>query len=79
MNSNSLINHNGDFCTGCGQSFVRNLAGFDTLPLVEFTPSPHLNHKRVIECLRMDPPDESGGFGGGMKPKKAARAHQDGW
>lgn len=59
MNSNSLINHAGDNCTGCGQSFIRNLIGFDTLPLVEFVPAAHLSHKRVIECLRMDPPEDT--------------------
>jgi len=68
MTSNSLINHGGDFCTGCGQTFIRNLSGFDTLPLVEFVPSAHLNHKRVLECLRMDPPEDGTGFGGMKAP-----------
>jgi hypothetical protein len=48
------------------------MIGFDTLPLVEFIPSPHIPHKRVIECLRMDPPDE-GGFGGIKAIKKGGR------
>jgi len=68
MTSNSLINHGGDFCTGCGQTFIRNLIGFDTLPLVEFVPSAHIPHKRVLECLRMDPPEDGTGFGGMKAP-----------
>jgi hypothetical protein len=66
----------GDFCTGCGQKFVRNLSGFDTLPLVEFAPSANIDHIRVIECLKMDPPENSG-FGQ-VKAAKKGR-HQDGW
>ena len=58
MTSNQLINANGDHCTGCGQQFLRNLVGFDTLPLVEFVPTPGIPFKRVMDCLRMDPPDE---------------------
>ena len=77
MNSNSLINHNGDFCTGCGQGFMRNLIGFDTLPLVEFVPAPHLTHKKVLECLRMDPPEDAAANFTGMK--KGQARHQDGW
>jgi hypothetical protein len=77
MTGNALTNEKGDYCTGCGQPFIRNLIGFDTLPLVEFTPSSHLSHKRVLECLRMDPPEDNGGgySGGGRK----RRGHQDGW
>ena len=76
MTANSLINNHGDFCTGCGQSFVRNLLGFDTLPLVEFAPTGNLPHKRVIECLRMDPPDDN--FAG-MKQGGGKRRGGDGW
>ena len=81
MKSNSVINDGGDFCTGCGQTFIRNLIGFDTLPLVEFVPSARIDHKRVLECLRMDPPEEAGGGFAGVKAqgKKPNRAHQDGW
>lgn len=64
MTSNSLINHAGDFCTGCGQAFLRNLIGFDTLPLVEFTPAAHIPHKKVMEALRMDPPEDAAGHQG---------------
>jgi len=74
MTSNSLINHLGDYCTGCGQGFVRNLIGFDTLPLVEFAPSPHIDPKKVINLLRMDPPDDGSGFRGQAK-KQGGRAH----
>jgi hypothetical protein len=47
---------------------------FETLPLVEFVPSPNLNHKRVVDSLKADPPEnplkkkKRGGYGG-----------QDGW
>ena len=54
------------------------MIGFDTLPLVEFVPSPHISHKRVIECLRMDPSEESGRFAG-LKPAKKVGRGQDGW
>ena len=71
MASNDLVNQAGDFCTKCGHVFVRNLVGFDPLPLVEFAPPPDMPHKRVLECLRMDPPEDSagqrrggGGYGG---------------
>ena len=66
----------GDFCTGCGQKFVRNLLGFDTLPLVEFIPSSNIEHSRVIELLKMDPPENSG-FGAIKQAKKGR--HNDGW
>mmetsp|Transcript_39028 Transcript_39028/g.59440 ORF Transcript_39028/g.59440 Transcript_39028/m.59440 type:complete len:188 (+) Transcript_39028:3176-3739(+) len=51
------------------------MIGFDTLPLVEFTPAQGITAKRVIECLKTDPPEESG-FAAGIKGKKK---HQDGW
>lgn len=80
MTTNQLINHQGDFCTGCGQKFMRNMIGFDTLPLVEFAPPAGLPHKRVLECLRQDPPEDGGGFSGMSRPgKKAGGRHQDGW
>jgi hypothetical protein len=71
MAQNSLVNPDGDFCTKCGNPFIRNLVGFDTLPLVEFVPPSDMPHKRVLECLRADPPEEGrkklaggSGFGG---------------
>jgi intraflagellar transport protein 122 len=79
MTTNQLINHQGDFCTGCGQKFVRNMTGFDTLPLVEFVPPPNMPHKRVLECLRQDPPEDRGGFAGLSKPAKRGGRHHDGW
>ena len=68
MTNNSLINPLGDHCSGCGQSFLRNMIGFDTLPMVEFVPMPHISHQRVMECLRMDPPDEGGFSAAKNKP-----------
>jgi hypothetical protein len=59
MNSNALINIDGDFCTACGHPFIRNFCGFDTLPLVEFSPRPDIPLKKVLEFLKMDPPEES--------------------
>lgn len=44
--------------------------------MVEFTPSANIDHNRVIECLKMDPPENSGY--GQVKPAKKGR-HQDGW
>ena len=75
MNVNSLLNNAGDFCTVCGQGFIRNMIGFDTLPLVEFIPS-NVPDKRALECLKMDPPEESG-FAAGIRNGK--KRHQDGW
>jgi hypothetical protein len=43
---------------------VRNYIGFDTLPLVEFSPDPKIPPKKVLEFLRMDPPEE---FNGAVK------------
>jgi hypothetical protein len=59
MNSNALINIAGDYCTACGHPFIRNFVGFDTLPLVEFTPRSDIPHKKAIELLKMDPPEEN--------------------
>ena len=58
MNSNSLVNTSGDNCAACGHPFIRNFVGFDTLPLVEFQPRQDIPTKKVIEFLRMDPPDD---------------------
>jgi len=55
---------------------MRNFVGFDTLPLVEFIPTNGLSHKRVMECLRMDPPEDNG-FNHGILPKK--KKFGDGW
>lgn len=79
MTSNSLINHSGDFCTGCGQTFIRNLIGFDTLPLVEFAPAAHIPLKAVTDALRMDPPEDASYPAAKPQAKKPTRAHQDGW
>jgi len=76
MNVNQLLNADGDYCTVCGQMFIRNMIGFDTLPLVEFIPAPGIPEKKVIECLKQDPPEDSG-FGAGIK--NGNRRHQDGW
>ena len=63
MNTNALINtKGGDLCTSCGHPFIRNFVGFDTLPLVEFVPKAEINAKKVMEFLKMDPPEEGGGF-----------------
>jgi hypothetical protein len=56
---------------------MRNLIGFDTLPLVEFVPAAHLSHKRVLECLGMDPPEDAAANFTGMK--KGQARNQDGW
>ena len=74
MNPNPLLTNTGENCTGCGQELVKNFLGFDSLPLVEFTPTQGITHKRVLECLRMDPPDDPGSFSGF---KKGGRG--DGW
>ena len=58
MNSNSNININGDFCTVCGHPFIRNFVGFDALPLVEFVPKADIPPQKVLEFLKMDPPEE---------------------
>lgn len=80
MNTNSLINVanpsnptniSGDVCSSCGHPFIRNFIGFDTLPLVEFLPRADILPKKVIEFLKMDPPDEiNGSVKQTQKPKK---------
>lgn len=69
MNTNSLVNSQGDFCTACGHPFIRNFVGFDTLPLVEFTTKPDIPMKKVLEFLKMDPPED--GFNGTIGTNKA--------
>lgn len=59
MNSNALVNTAGDVCSACGHPFIRNFAGFDTLPLVEFIPAANIPNKKVMELLKMDPPEEN--------------------
>lgn len=59
MNSNALINIFGDVCTACGHPYLRNFTGFDTLPLVEFQPRADIPAKKVIEFLRIDPPEDA--------------------
>jgi hypothetical protein len=78
MNTNALINAGGDICTSCGHPFIRNFIGFDTLPLVEFQPRPELTAKKVIDYLKMDPPEEVNGAIKQQKPKKQNRGG-DGW
>lgn len=70
MNSNALINITGDLCTSCGHPFIRNYIGFDTLPLVEFVPRADIPHKKVLEFLKMDPPEEGLNALGNNKNKK---------
>lgn len=70
MNTNALINPLGDLCTSCGHPFIRNFIGFDTLPLVEFVPKPEIPIKRVMECLKMDPPEEFSGQIQQKQPQK---------
>jgi intraflagellar transport protein 122 len=82
MNTNALISqgNGGDACTTCGHPFIRNFIGFDTLPLVEFTPKADIPAKKVLEFLKMDPPEEGAGFAGaimGNKGKKSGK--QDAW
>ena len=62
MNTNALINKTGDICTSCGHPFIRNFIGFDTLPLVEFVPKDNIPHKKVLEFLKMDPPEEGSSY-----------------
>lgn len=82
MNTNALINQNGDLCTSCGHPFIRNFIGFDTLPLVEFVPKQDIPLKKVLEFLKMDPPEEGMGMQAAMqsnKNKKGGRGGYDGW
>ena len=79
MNTNTLINQGGDLCTSCGHPFVRNYIGFDTLPLVEFVPRQEIPAKKVIEFLKMDPPEEgTAGFKASDNKKKGGKGF-DGW
>jgi hypothetical protein len=58
---------------------VRNFIGFDTLPLVEFVPRQDIPYKKVLEFLKMDPPEEGSH---GFKPqdnKKKGKGGFDGW
>ena len=41
---------------------MRNFIGFDTMPLVEFVPRPDIPIKKVMEFLKMDPPEEGQGY-----------------
>ena len=78
MNINPLINPAGDTCVHCGQPTVRNFGSFDTLPLVEFVPIGNLPEKRVLEALKMDPP-EDGDVGPAPARKAKKKAGPDGW
>lgn len=57
---------------------MRNFTGFDTLPLVEFVPRAEIPAKKVMEFLKMDPPEEGSGFLP-QKGKKPAKGGYDGW
>jgi hypothetical protein len=71
MNTNPLINMDGDLCTACGHPFIRNFIGFDTLPLVEFIPRSDIPIKKVLEFLKMDPPEDlTSGSTKQVQPKK---------
>ena len=59
MNTNPLAVFIGqENSANLGIPTVYNQASFDSLPLVEFTPSRNLMPKRVLELLRTDPPNE---------------------
>jgi len=44
----------------CGHPIQRNFTSFDTLPLVEFSPESGMAHEKVMQLLRMDPPEDPG-------------------
>jgi intraflagellar transport protein 122 len=77
MHVNSLINLKGDFCSNCSHAFIRNYVGFDTLPLVEFIPRAGIPFKKVMDLLKMDPPEMGGGSTSAMP--KPSRSGNDGW
>jgi hypothetical protein len=52
---------------------------FEALPLVEFVPSPNIPHKRVVECLRMDPPDDPSAARGQQAKRGGGYGGGDGW
>ena len=58
---------------------MRNFIGFDTLPLVEFIPRQDIPQKKVMEFLKMDPPEEGSGFQQAQKGKKQGKGGFDGW
>lgn len=76
MHVNSLINLKGDYCSNCAHAFCRNYVGFDTLPLVEFVPRNGIPFKKVIDLLKLDPPEMGGGASAKPKPR---RGGGDGW
>ncbi|ETV94469.1 hypothetical protein H310_11793 [Aphanomyces invadans] len=55
--TNPLLNPNGtgDVCVHTGHPFVRSFASFDTLPLVEFQPTPDLTDEEAIALLEVLP------------------------
>lgn len=79
MNTNALINQSGDICTSCGHPFIRNYIGFDTLPLVEFVPRQDIPLKKVIEFLKMDPPEENSAMAMSQINKAGKKGGRDGW
>lgn len=79
MNINALINQNGDHCTACGHPFVRNLIGFDTLPLVEFVPDPRIPPRKVLDLLKEEPDDTVSETSTRPTPSKKQRNEADGW
>lgn len=67
-------------CVHCGLPTQRNFGSFDTLPLVEFIPNSRIPEKRVMDALRMDPPDDDGALTAPARPKQQkAKGGPDGW
>lgn len=78
MNQNPLINPLGDFCVQCGQPTQRNFASFDTLPLVEFTIEGGIAHEKVMQLLKMDPPEDPGARQVATAPRRGNN-NANGW
>ncbi|RHY86259.1 hypothetical protein DYB35_010538 [Aphanomyces astaci] len=56
--TNPLLNPNGtgDVCVHSGHPFVRSFASFESLPLVEFQPTPDLTDEEAIALVELLPP-----------------------
>lgn len=63
----------------CGLPTQRNFGSFDTLPLVEFIPASKISEKRIMDALRMDPPDDDGALTAPARPKQQKAKGPDGW
>ncbi|CAK4696321.1 hypothetical protein AeMF1_011920 [Aphanomyces euteiches] len=59
--TNPLLNPNGtgDVCVHSGHPFVRSFASFDTLPLVEFQPTPDLTDEEALALIEILPSTSS--------------------